>query len=1090
MASVSSTTSSLGNTSLRGYGGMASGIDRDAIIEQMTAGTNTKIWNQESAITKLEWKQEAYRGISDKLLDLYDNYCSYTSTTSLKDPNTFAKSLINILGKEDSTRFVTASGVSDLVDNVAIQAVRRLASASVLMSGDRPGQTLNIKMEDLGGRTASYSNLMGSELRLGQWTDTDGGKFQGTQTIKFANSYTDEDGKVHQIDYFPKDEEGYQKLAEDLNNMLKYNYSNTKLGDGDNISDAIEFKYNTTSKKMEIVQKPGSDMGNYTIQSNSTALKGLGYTGNTGGVESISLSDYNGHLGLFENSVTTRINTIEYLKNEKLTFNYDGNSKDIVLITDAEAKELLNLEMDESKLQQILKYTDEQYQAAKDKIIADIRAEELEAAKADANKKLEDQALENLTKGEFTDWLRDKVKAENPELKDKPNDDKDLVAAMNKKLQEEGVNSLMRDMLAEKAEGKGGDYVYDKVKEEVEAALDAEIEKELEGKVFPDDAAKNAEKERIKEVKLGQRSLDDRIKDRQAELVMDDLEQAEKDTMVDDGKGNQISAFEKEKEDALQARVGKKLQEESMTARLTKLGTQEQQDQISDELNGTRMGMIKENLQNRLNKAFGTGMVEVGIGTRTDADGKLIEELTFKTKKDDSSISVSGSDGSVLHVLGIENGESNKVNLSGKLSQSGLQIDITDSKYSDGLVINGVKIGGIDANTSISSILSKINSSDAGVKATYVAASGQFMLVSKETGAGREISLDSELARELFGGGDYVEGQDAQIDVSYGNGKVVTMERASNTFNLEGMTVTVSGVFGGDWSEGKELTEIEAKEYEEGTKPLGDGQRIIEQDGKKLLQDWKSDTSAGVTFSAKADVDKVTEKVKKFFEDFNAIATEVNKQVTTRPDSSYGPLTDEQKDEMSETSIENWENKAKSGLLFNDSTMRDLSMDIQSVYTKLMSQTGLSYEDLKELGITYSDNEKDGGILVFDENAFRSAMENKPEKVSALFGGGSGMGNGLVKIVEDTFTPYATRYASRNGNSYGRLIEEAGSEKIPTSLMKNQIYQEIKSKQEQIESLRAQLQTEQDRYISMFTTMETMINKMNSQASYLSQITG
>lgn len=49
MASVSSATNSLGNTSLRGYGGMASGIDRDAIIEQMTAGTNAKIWNQESA---------------------------------------------------------------------------------------------------------------------------------------------------------------------------------------------------------------------------------------------------------------------------------------------------------------------------------------------------------------------------------------------------------------------------------------------------------------------------------------------------------------------------------------------------------------------------------------------------------------------------------------------------------------------------------------------------------------------------------------------------------------------------------------------------------------------------------------------------------------------------------------------------------------------------------------------------------------------------------------------------------------------------------------------------------------------------------
>ena len=78
MASLSSSSSvsgssSLGNTALRGFGGMASGIDRDAIIEQMTLGTTTKINSQESAITKLEWKQEIYRGISDNILDLYDN---------------------------------------------------------------------------------------------------------------------------------------------------------------------------------------------------------------------------------------------------------------------------------------------------------------------------------------------------------------------------------------------------------------------------------------------------------------------------------------------------------------------------------------------------------------------------------------------------------------------------------------------------------------------------------------------------------------------------------------------------------------------------------------------------------------------------------------------------------------------------------------------------------------------------------------------------------------------------------------------------------------------------------------------------------
>ena len=129
----------------------------------------------------------------------------------------------------------------------------------------------------------------------------------------------------------------------------------------------------------------------------------------------------------------------------------------------------------------------------------------------------------------------------------------------------------------------------------------------------------------------------------------------------------------------------------------------------------------------------------------------------------------------------------------------------------------------------------------------------------------------------------FVGGQDAIIDVSYGNGMSVTMERASNTFDLEGMTVTVSGVFGGEY------------------KKDADGNVITGADGKA---EWVKDTSAGVNFSAKADVDKVTEKVKKFFEAFNAIASEINTQVTTRPDSSYGPLTDEQKDEMSETSIE------------------------------------------------------------------------------------------------------------------------------------------------------------------------------------------
>ena len=102
MASLSSagsvtSSNSLGNTSLRGFGGMVSGIQRDEIIEAMTLHTTNKIANQKAEITKLQWKQEAYRGLSDKILDLTDNYNSYSSPKALLDPMTFAKNMIILL---------------------------------------------------------------------------------------------------------------------------------------------------------------------------------------------------------------------------------------------------------------------------------------------------------------------------------------------------------------------------------------------------------------------------------------------------------------------------------------------------------------------------------------------------------------------------------------------------------------------------------------------------------------------------------------------------------------------------------------------------------------------------------------------------------------------------------------------------------------------------------------------------------------------------------------------------------------------------------------------------------------------------------
>ncbi len=887
MASISS-TNSIGNTSLRGYGGMASGIDRDSIIEKMTLGTTTKINNQKKKITQIQWKQEAYRNISDQILDFGDKYTSFSSTNSLKDPNFFAKNIISVHGRDEATRFVTATGTSNLLNNVSLKGVKQLATSTVRQSNTHKSVNgIETNLDDLNAVWRD-SKLKGSQLIF----EKPGEGNNKAQVIKLtlpdAYTETDANGKevTKEIDYTTTDTD---ELVRQLNLALKN--ADIKIGDHE-AKDML--KFTSEDGKINLNINNGKDATGYQVY--GTAMQALGYGDKKIDATEAGLNAENtAKTQTFEDTGISKTPAIDAMAGKKLTFNYDGSKKEVELIN------------------------------------------------------------------------------------------KDEVALLKS----------MKDGLASKDS-------QDLVK----------------------------------------------LWDKKASGSWDATDQAEYDNLV-----NTIGL---KNEDEVKAYV-----------------------EMAKDPEAAQLKVMAENLQSRLDRAFGKGTVEAKIS----ADGNL----SFDTTNETSSLSIVSNDYGLLNNLGVSYGESNKVNLSGKLDQAGILGDAanvedftTDGNALD-LKINGVAIEGLTKDSSINDILSKINSTtNAGVKATYVDATGQFMLVSSETGAGREISLDSNLSKVLFGQGakgndgtinvdkynkdaGVDEGKNAIICVSYGNGVDVKMERASNTFDLEGLSVTVSGAFGGKF----------------------------EKDATTGKEVWKADSAGGVTFTAKADVDGIVERVKGFFEDFNKLAGDVNKEITTRPDSSYGPLTDEQKKEMDETSIENWENRAKQGMLYGDSAMRDLSTDVQGIFLKLMNNVG--FEELKAMGITYSDDYGDGGTISFDESKFRAAVEKDSEAVGNVFTGGGEVSKGLVDIMDETFTPYATRYSSKNGGgtgkgSYGRLIEIAGSEKKPTTLLNNQLYRDIEDIQDLIERLQSQLKSEQDRYISQFTTMETLLNQMNTQSSYLSQL--
>ena len=193
MASVSGATSSLGNTSLRGYGGFGSGIDRDSIIEQMTAGTQSKITNQKNKMTSLGWKQEAFQAVSDKMLALQDNYFSFASGTNLKYPSMFAKNQITAMGDSDITKFVSAAGSSNMLDYLSILGVKQLASSSTLQSASKGTSSIHtgITQDSLANPVYKSSLLQGRQLRFGTYS---GDQYQSAGIFTFPSSYKDKDG--------------------------------------------------------------------------------------------------------------------------------------------------------------------------------------------------------------------------------------------------------------------------------------------------------------------------------------------------------------------------------------------------------------------------------------------------------------------------------------------------------------------------------------------------------------------------------------------------------------------------------------------------------------------------------------------------------------------------------------------------------------------------------------------------------------------------------------------------------------------------------------------------------------------------------
>lgn len=476
-----------------------------------------------------------------------------------------------------------------------------------------------------------------------------------------------------------------------------------------------------------------------------------------------------------------------------------------------------------------------------------------------------------------------------------------------------------------------------------------------------------------------------------------------------------------------------------------------------------------EALQEKLDAEFGKDRVAV----QASADGKLEfgtkKNGKFETFGDGSVFKVLGSNNTVNNALGLgEGGYSNTVQTSWTLERV-LGADKFETRTDeDGntyqaadLIINGEKIE-LKSTDTIQNMMDKINSSDAGVNIKYSSLTGQFSMTATETGADSKIEIEGKLGKALFGmdtskeddvaAGDYKKGQDAEFTVTV-NGKQMELTRSSNNVDLDGYNVTLKGAFG-------------------------------------YNADGTVDNSAEpITFETNTDSDKIVDAIKEFVKDYNEMVTALRSAYTTEPltntkKEEYQPLTDEDQAKMSESAIKNYEEKAKTGLLYVD-------MDLANLYSKLTSAVqgdGELGATLRSIGLEVKF--ADGlSTIELDEDALRDALESDPDKVKNAFTQTTANGastNGLMYNLKSTIE----MYASTSIGSPGILVNKAGTTLSSYSLNNNELNDQINNLQEQIEKWQDRMSDRVDFYTNQFTQLELLINKMNSQSSMLAGLSG
>lgn len=279
-----------------------------------------------------------------------------------------------------------------------------------------------------------------------------------------------------------------------------------------------------------------------------------------------------------------------------------------------------------------------------------------------------------------------------------------------------------------------------------------------------------------------------------------------------------------------------------------------------------------------------------------------------------------------------------------------------------------------------------------------------------------------------------IAGQDAIIKLND-----VEFTSSSNTFNINGLTIEATGVTG---------------------------------DGIKNA----------ITVTTSTDTQGIYDKIKDFLTEYNTLINEITKLYNAESAKDYEPLTDEEREAMSDEQIEKWEGKIKSALLRRDNTLGN----IMNAMVNSMSQSyeidgqkfSLSSFGISTLGfLNAAENEQNAYHIDGDEDDENTS--GKKDKLMAA-----------IQENPDQVMDFMKQLAS---NLYTSIDEKMKSTEL-SSAYKVYNDKEMDREMTDIEKLIAKwedkIAEQEDSYFKKFSQMEVALSKLQSQTNSLSGLLG